>query len=173
MKHGLKITCLVAAGLLLTGCTDDEVERLEDKVAHLEEKIDALLEQNNVNNTSTDDDTNNVTNDGEGETTTDTSKITSTNSDYNSEAEEIQSSIENLNVPSNRSDTIDLYWEWKSTIEDLENRLDSYENELERMYRNNELSYTDFRTFDDQIEDIESILDRAEDELERQKNYDD
>ena len=49
MKHGLKITCLVAAGLLLTGCTDDEVERLEDKVDHLEEKIDALLEQNNVN----------------------------------------------------------------------------------------------------------------------------
>lgn len=41
------------------------------------------------------------------------------------------------------------------------------------MYRNNELSYTDFRTFDGQIEDIESILDRAEDELERQTNYDD
>ena len=41
------------------------------------------------------------------------------------------------------------------------------------MYRNNELSYTDFRTFDSQIEDIENILDRAEDELERQKNYDD
>ena len=173
MKHGLKITCLVAAGLLLTGCTDDEVERLEDKVDHLEEKIDALLEQNNVNNPSTDDNTNNVTNDGEGETTTDTSKITSTISDYNSEAEEIQSSIENLNVPSNRSDAIDLYWEWKSTIEDLENRLDSYENELERMYRNNELSYTDFRTFDSKIEDIENILDRAEDELERQTNYND
>ena len=132
-----------------------------------------MLEQNNVNNPSTDDGTNNVTNDGEGETTTDTSKITSTISDYNSEAEEIQSSIENLNVPSNRSDTIDLYWEWKSTIEDLENRLDSYENELERMYRNNELSYTDFRTLDGQIEDIENILNRAEDELERQTNYDD
>ena len=57
-----------------------------------------MLEQNNVNNPSTDDNTNNVTNDGEGETTTDTSKITSTISDYNSEAEEIQSSIENLNV---------------------------------------------------------------------------
>lgn len=111
-----------------------------------------MLEQNNVNNPSTDDNTNNVTNDGEGETTTDTSKITSTISDYNSEAEEIQSSIENLNVPSNRSDASDLYWEWKSTIEDLENRLDSYENELERMYRNNELSYTDFRTFDGQLQ---------------------
>ena len=41
------------------------------------------------------------------------------------------------------------------------------------MYRNNELSYTDFRTLDGQIEDIENILNRAEDELERQTNYDD
>lgn len=173
MRKTFKFACLVMAGLLLTGCTDDEVERLEDKVDHLEEKIDALLEQNNVNNPSTDDGANNVTNDGEGETTTDTSKITSTISDYNSEAKEIQSSIENLNVPSNRSDAIDLYWEWKTTIESLENKLDRYENELEGMYRNNELSYTDFRNFDKQIEDIENILDRAEDELERQTNYDD
>ena len=41
------------------------------------------------------------------------------------------------------------------------------------MYRNNELSYTDYRSFDRQIEDIENILDRAEDELEYQTNYDD
>ena len=174
MKNILKFGCLILAGLLLTGCDSNEVERLEDKVDLLEDKIDALLEQNNVTTPSTDNSTNNsVTNDGEGTTTVDTSEISSTLAGFNTEAEEIMTSIENLTIPSNRSETIDLFWEWKSQIEDLENRLDRYENELESMYRSNTLSYTDFRTYDREIEDIENILDRAETELEYQTNYDD
>ncbi len=173
MKKTGKLVCLIMAGLLLTGCNDSEVERLEDQVDHLEEKIDALLEQNNISTPSTGNTNNTVTNDGEGTTTVDTSEISSTISGYNNEAEDIQNSIDNLTIPNSRSETIDLYWEWKRNIEELENKLDRYENELERMYRNNELSYTDYRTFDRQIEDIENILDRAEDELEYQTNYDD
>ncbi len=172
MKNGLKITCLVAAGLLLTGCNDSEIDRLEDKVEHLEEKIDALLDQGNIS-TPNNDNFNNVTNNGEGTTTVDTSSITSNINTYRTEADNMYDSISKLNIPSNRSEVIDLYWEWKINIEDLENRLDRYENELERMYRNNELSYTDFRTFDRKIEDIENTLDRAESELEYLTNYDD
>ena len=41
------------------------------------------------------------------------------------------------------------------------------------MYRNSQLSYDDFRTFDAQLESIEDILDRAEDNLEDRTNYDD
>ena len=40
------------AGLLLTGCNDSEIDRLENQVNHLEEKIDALLDQNNINTPS-------------------------------------------------------------------------------------------------------------------------
>lgn len=173
MKKTWKFACLVVIGLLLTGCDDNKVDQLENQVDNLEEKIDALLDQNNVSTPTTDNSSQNVTNDGEGTTTIDTAEINTTISDYNKEAEKISNSIENLDVPNNRSETIDLYWEWKRTIEELENKLDRYENELESMYRNNELSYSDFRTFDKQIEDIENILDRAEDELEYQTNYDD
>ena len=85
----------------------------------------------------------------------------------------MQNSINSLTIPSNRSETINLYWEWKNKIETLENKLDRYEDELERMYRNSQLSYNDYRTFDAQLESIEDILDRAEDNLEDRTNYDD
>ena len=41
------------------------------------------------------------------------------------------------------------------------------------MYRNNTLSYSDFRTFDRRLEDIDNTLDRAEDDLEYITRYDD
>ena len=106
-------------------------------------------------------------------TSVNTSGITSTLSDYSTEAESLQNSINSLTIPSNRSETINLYWEWKNKIETLENKLDRYEDELERMYRNSQLSYNDYRTFDAQLESIEDILDRAEDNLEDRTNYDD
>ena len=86
------------AGLLLTGCNDSEIDRLEDQVNHLEEKIDALLDQNNINTPSTDNSNNQVTNDGEGTTTTDTSKINNAISEYNTKAQDIQNNIEKLNI---------------------------------------------------------------------------
>ena len=171
MKNKIKIISLLVIVSLLTGCNDNKTEILVKKVDNLEEKIDSLLEQNNINTPN--DSSTTITNDGEGETTVNTSEIEDTISEYNDEATNIQNNIENLTIPNNRSETIDLYWEWKRTIEELETKLDRYENELESMYRNNELSYTDFRTFDRQLEDIENILDRAEDDLEYQTNYDD
>ena len=171
MKNKIKIISLLVIVSLLTGCNDNKTEILVEKVDNLEEKIDSLLEQNNINTPN--DSSTTITNDGEGETTVNTSEIEDTISEYNDEATNIQNNIENLTIPNNRSETIDLYWEWKRTIEELETKLDRYENELESMYRNNELSYTDFRTFDRQLEDIENILDRAEDDLEYQTNYDD
>ena len=171
MKNKIKIISLLVIVSLLTGCNDNKTEILEEKVDNLEEKIDSLLEQNNINTPN--DSSTTITNYGEGETPVNTSEIEDTISEYNDEATNIENNIENLTIPNNRSETIDLYWEWKRTIEELETKLDRYENELESMYRNNELSYTDFRTFDRQLEDIENILDRAEDDLEYQTNYDD
>ena len=55
----------------------------------------------------------------------------------------------------------------------MDNEIDAYEDELERMYRNNTLSYNDFRNYDYDLESIEDILDKAEDKLEFITNYDD
>ena len=165
----VKIIGIIGISLLLFGC-DNEVDRLEDKVDLLEDKIDALLDQNNIN-TSTSNDS--VINDGEGSTTVDTSNIESTIKNFENEANDLLNSINKLSTPSKRSDAIDLFWDWKVEIEKLDNEIDSYENELERMYRNNTLSYSDFRTYDYDLESIEDILDKAEDNLEFITNYDD
>lgn len=166
----VKLLGILGVALMLTGCEDRDVDRLEDRMDNLEDKIDALLEQNGVNSGTN---TGTVINDGEGETTVDTSSIEETISSYESDANTLAESISNLSTPASRSDAIDLYWEWKAQLEELENTVDRYENELERMYRNNTLSYSDFRTFDRRLEDIDNTLDRAEDDLEYITRYDD
>lgn len=170
-----KIISLLLVALMLTGCNDNEVDHLEDRIDNLEDKIDALLDQNGVNTggNNNDNTTDTVINEGEGETTVDTSSIEATIDEYETDANSLASTISNLTTPSNRSDAIDLYWEYKREIEELENAVDRYENELERMYRNNTLSYNDFRTYDRLLEDIDNILDRAEDDLEYITRYDD
>ena len=149
---------------------DYEVDAINGAIIKAENEYDDdnhTSSNNSSNNSSSSSNTNQST------TSVNTSGITSTLSDYSTEAESLQNSINSLTIPSNRSETINLYWEWKNKIETLENKLDRYEDELERMYRNSQLSYNDYRTFDAQLESIEDILDRAEDILEDRTNYDD
>ena len=149
---------------------DYEVDAINGAIIKAENEYDDdnhTSSNNSSNNSSSSSSTNQST------TSVNTSGITSTLSDYSTEAESLQNSINSLTIPSNRSETINLYWEWKNKIETLENKLDRYEDELERMYRNSQLSYNDYRTFDAQLESIEDILDRAEDNLEDRTNYDD
>ena len=173
----IKLLGILGIAFMLSGCEDKDVDRLEDRMDNLEDKIDALLEQNGVNNgTITGNNSGNsdtVINEGEGETTVDTTDIEATIKNYEADANDISKSISKLTTPANRSDAIDLFWEWKYKLEDLENSIDRYENELERMYRTNTLSYSDFRTYDRRLEDIENTLDLAEDDLEYITRYDD
>ena len=149
---------------------DYEVDAINGAIIKAENEYDDdnHTSSNNSSNNSSSSSSNN-----QSTTSVNTSGITSTLSDYSTEAESLQNSINSLTIPSNRSETINLYWEWKNKIETLENKLDRYEDELERMYRNSQLSYNDYRTFDAQLESIEDILDRAEDILEDRTNYDD
>lgn len=163
---------IIGLSVALSACDNEENEMLVNRVNHLEEKIDTLLEQNGINsNDITNNDT--VINDGEGSTTVDTSEIEKNLDNYQTEANDISTDIDNLKVSSNRSETINLFFKWKATIEELDTKLDYYENELESLYLNNELSYSDYRKYDREIEDIENILDKAENNLEYKTNYDD
>lgn len=172
LKIFLKVCMIIGLSVALSACDNEENEMLVNRVNHLEEKIDTLLEQNGINsNDITNNDT--VINDGEGSTTVDTSEIEKNLDNYQTEANDISTDIDNLKVSSNRSETINLFFKWKATIEELDTKLDYYENELESLYLNNELSYSDYRKYDREIEDIENILDKAENNLEYKTNYDD
>ncbi len=102
-----------------------------------------------------------------------TSSISSTISGYESEAESILSSINNIATPSNRNDALSLYREWESKIESLDNELDNYDDTLERMYKRGELSRSDYNSYERQIEAIENTLEQAEETLEYRTGYDD
>lgn len=173
MKICLKVLSIFCFCFLLIGCENDNNKELIDKVNDLEDKLDYLLEENGLNSNIDSSNNNEVINDGEGNTTIDTSEIENTLNSYSDEANNILSSINNLKIPSNRSETIDLFFEWKSTIDKLDSKLDFYEDELESFYYNNKLSYSDYRKYDYEIESIEGILDKAEDTLEFKTNYDD
>lgn len=104
---------------------------------------------------------------------TNTSSISSTISGYESEAESILSSINNITTPSNRDDALSLYREWESKIESLDKELDNYDDTLERMYKRGELSRSDYNSYERQIEAIENTLEQAEETLEYRTGYDD
>ena len=102
-----------------------------------------------------------------------TYSISSTISGYESEAESILSSINNITTPSNRDDALSLHREWESKIESLDNELDNYDDTLERMYKRGELSRSDYNSYERQIEAIENTLEQAEETLEYRTGYDD
>ena len=102
-----------------------------------------------------------------------TSSISSTISGYESEAESILSSINNITTPSTRDEAASLYREWESKIESLDKELDNYDDTLERMYKRGELSSSDYNSYERQIEAIENTLEQAEETLEYRTGYDD
>ena len=104
---------------------------------------------------------------------TNTSNISTTISQYNAEAVSLRNSINNLTVSSSRSEAVNLYYEWHNKIETLENKIDNYEEKLERMYERGELSRANYKSYENELETIEDILDKLEDNLEDKTNYDD
>ena len=104
---------------------------------------------------------------------TNTSSISTTISQYNAEAVSLRNSINNLTVSSSRSEAVNLYYEWHNKIETLENKIDNYEEKLERMYERGELSRANYKSYENELETIEEILDKLEDNLEDKTNYDD
>ncbi len=104
---------------------------------------------------------------------TNTSSISTTISQYNAEAVSLRNSINNLTVSSSRSEAVNLYYEWHNKIETLENKIDNYEEKLERMYERGELSRANYKSYENELETIEDILDKLEDNLEDKTNYDD
>ena len=113
LKNFLKVCMIIGLSVALSACDNEENEMLVNRVNHLEEKIDTLLEQNGINsNDIINNDT--VINDGEGSTTVDTSEIEKNLDNYQTEANDISTDIDNLKVSSNRSETINLFFQMES-----------------------------------------------------------
>lgn len=90
MKKIWKISSLLCICFLLSGCTNQDVDRLEEKVNLLEDKIDLLLQQNNM-------DSSNVSgnhDDSSANNATDLTLIESIIANYRQEATQLKTDIE-------------------------------------------------------------------------------
>ena len=131
---------------------------------------DEPIIDNSNNNSSNNNQTTGTTG---GATTTDTSGISTTITGYSNDANTIINTINNIQRPSDYQEISSLYREWKNKIEALENTIDNYEDELERMYERSKITYANYKQYEQELEIIEERLEQAEETLEYRLGYDD
>ena len=152
---------------------DYEINAITGDILESNREYDDDANTNSGSSSNSNSSSSSSSNNNSSSSNTNTSSISSTISGYESEAESILSSINNITTPSNRDDALSLYREWESKIESLDNELDNYDDTLERMYKRGELSRSDYNSYERQIEAIENTLEQAEETLEYRTGYDD
>ena len=134
---------------------------------------DVVIEQKPTNNTSNSNNTT-TSNDNNKETNSNNDSATdSTLNGYKSDANDLLKSINNLEIPKDYSKRRTLYYEWERKIEDLDHKLDNYDDQLESHYKRGQITASSYRRSEQLIDDIEDILERALDILEYRCDYDD
>ena len=126
-----------------------------------------------IDNSNNNSSNNNQTTGTGGATTTDTSGISTTITGYSNDANTIINTINNIQRPSDYQEISSLYRKWENKIEALENTIDNYEDELERMYERSEITYANYKQYEQELEIIEERLEQAEETLEYRLGYDD
>lgn len=99
-------------------------------------------------------------------TTIDVSKIKDDISEFDKDADEIEKLVDKAEPKNSRQDNYDAYTKISVKIEDLENKIDRYDDELENMLRDGKLSRSDYKDYEYQLESIEDRLDRFDEKLE-------
>ena len=126
-----------------------------------------------IDNSNNNSSNNNQTTGTGGATTTDTSGISTTITGYSNDANTIINTINNIQRPSDYQEISSLYRKWENKIEALENTIDNYEDELERMYERSKITYANYKQYEQELEIIEERLEQAEETLEYRLGYDD
>ena len=80
---------------------------------------------------------------------------------------------ENTKTSNSREENQNRFFEAKGKLQEVENRLDRFEDGVESQYRQGKLDYEKARNAEIEIERLEDQLDNAEDKLELRFGYDD
>lgn len=153
----IRLTALVMIfvfAFTLMGCAagnDAEKEELEAKVEQLEQQVTDLQRSSGQEASSTGD-------------TLDT--LETAVNDAVKEAEAAKPS-------GSASEKREQFFNLKHELENVENRLDYYDDDIEMQYRQGELSLEDYRSQEHSLELLEHQLDMAEDTLEYTFGMDD
>ena len=168
----MKMKLLGIVGLMtlaLAGCQNpsDREAALEDQVAQLEQQVTSLEKENSELNETT-------------ETVDNIKPADSSNSaaedDMDSLTKAVNEAVKKANntSPSGSNDENQKkFFEVKGELQDVDNRLERYEEKIESEFHQGNLTYEKARDAEREIERLEEKLDDAEDRLENVFGYDD
>lgn len=166
----LSVTALTL--LLLTGCQNPTASdaAASNPETHKEQQVTSLTKKEsdsaNISNSSEEYSSVSDTNDS-GEFYGDT--LDSLTESVN----DIVQKIDNVNVSGNNDEEHEAFIKLNRDLEEIENKLDYYEENMENDFEQGRLSYDEARETEFKIEKLEDKLDRAEEILEYTFGYDD
>lgn len=185
MKKIYSIALVIIAAFVLTGCGDggDEADKLEKRIEQLEHRVDEMetkiaeksediadLDADTADDIDMDD--GNSENSPAPTTAADTIAPDSMET-LTKAVEEVTAKIDDAVPPSDIDEKRARFFNLKDEIDAISRRLDAYDDDMESQYKQNSLSYEDYRGRERLLEELEDTLDKSEDKLERTFKMDD
>lgn len=179
MKKMKMLGIMAITALALTGCqnTSDREAALEDQVAQLEQQVTSLEKENEelsgASEGLADAATSNSSDNSSGTDQSD-NNISDDNIDtLTKDVDEAVKKANNTSPSGSKDENQKNFFKVKGELQDVENRLERYEDKIEDEYRQGKLDYEKAREAEREIERLEDKLDDAEDRLENVFGYDD
>lgn len=171
MKKMKLLGIMTLTVLTLAGCQNpsDREAALEDQVAQLEQQVTSLEKENQELTVTPPASSENVA-------SADTTSASEENDNLDSLTKAVDDAVKKADTTSangTKEENQNKFFELKGVLQDVENRLERYEDSIEREYRQGDLSYDKARDTEIKIERLEEQLDNAEDSLEYKFGYDD
>ena len=188
MKKRMILAAGAIAALVLVGCQNQqsqtqtnvsETEKLKEQIAQLEQQITELKQQNNPTETGMQEGTvqEGAVQDTENQQETPDGQ-TYDHEPYTIEeltrmVEEYVARVNEAQPTGTDEENMIQFFELKSEGKRIEDELDYYEDELERLYREGSLTREEYRAKEREAELLEDALDQAENTLEYAFGIDD
>lgn len=167
MKKTLLLIAILTFSLIGCAAPVDEAaadreKELKEQIAQLEQEVKSLENQAK-------------------EDTANTSEATQEKADNSnvsvesltSEVDEAIKKAESAKPSGTQKENQTTFFDLKSELDALDHKIDKYDDYLESQYRQNLLSYEEYRSQERKLENLEDRLDDAEDYLERTFKIDD
>lgn len=156
----LTFMTILLSAIVFAGCEDDDdryEEELNRKVDQLEKEVESLREKDDAKEKpSISESSNNDT-------------IDSLTNAVNEVTEKADSVVPADNTDEKRTQ----FFELKDELNTVDHRLDAFDDYIEELYKNGEISYDDYISKERMLEELEDKLDASEDKLELNFGIDD
>lgn len=184
MKKINLLALVIITAFVLTGCGDgDEVDKLEDRIEQLEHRVTEM----ETNITEKSEDTADLDADSDDDMEADSgnsekSPTPTTAADtiapdsmetLTKAVEEVTAKMDTAVPPSDIDKKRAQFFNLKDEMDAVSHRLDAYDDDMESQYKQNSLSYEDYRGRERLLKELEDTLDKSEDKLERTFKMDD